>query len=119
MKMNGKEFLDFYDQIEEITNIEWLVTDEYDLSKFACGVSVVFTIDDKRLTLDYPNPTLPFEKREMNYVAIVMLVDKCIRQLTGHDSLMMTIYGNGVTSASTISSTINYARHLLREKRGE
>ncbi|WP_035051635.1 hypothetical protein [Carnobacterium pleistocenium] len=117
--MNGKEFLEFYDQIEEIKNIEWLVTDEYDLSKGENGMSVIFTIDDKQLTLDYPNPTLPFEKREMNYVAIVMLVNRCIRQLTGHDSLMMSIHGNGVTAGSTISSTINYARHLLREKRGE
>ncbi|MFL2134176.1 hypothetical protein [Desemzia sp. FAM 24101] len=117
--MNGKEFLDYYDQIEEITNIEWLITDEYTLTNGEDGVSVIFTIDGKQFILDYPNPTLPVEKREMNYICIVMLVDKCIRQLTGHNSLIMTIHGEGVTSGSTISSTINYARHLLREKRGE
>lgn len=117
--MNGKEFLDYCDQIEEITEIEWLITDEYTLTNGESGVSVVFTIDGKHLTLDYPNPTLPVEERQMNYIAIVMLVGKCIRQITGHDSLMMTIHGDGVTAESSIASTINYAQHLLREKRGE
>ncbi|MCI3029769.1 hypothetical protein LMF32_12010 [Desemzia sp. C1] len=117
--MNGKEFLDYYDQIEEITNIEWVVTDEYHLTNGEMGVSIVFTFDGKQLILNYPKPTLPVEKRQMNYIAIVMLVSKCIRQITGHDSLMMSIHGEDVTVESSIASTINYAQHLLREKRGE
>lgn len=111
--MTGKEFLEFYEQINEITGVEWMVSaNEY-------FVKVMFTIDGERLCLDYPNPMQSFDEREMNYVAISMLVNKCIRDLTGQNATMLTIHGEGILAASTITASINYARYILRMRNGQ
>lgn len=113
MFKTGAEFFEYYTQIEEITDIEW----EYSGSGWdPQDVKVVFTIDGKTVSINYPIPMLPTEERELNYVMISMLVNKCLRDLTGKTSTFMTIHTDGVTSANTISTTINYVRDLLREK---
>lgn len=111
--MTGKEFLEFYEQINEITGIEWDIVDDL-ATEYT--MRLVFTIDGERLSFNYPHPLHSIEEREMNYIAISMLVNKCIRDMTGQDATMFNVHGEGIAAASTITAYINYARHLFRER---